>query len=163
VGVGVVAMCALVDQPVRRRLVRWGRGALLGFSVVFNVLVSVKNYAVAGCSMGTILTTKGRVPEAIPIFEKALRISPDDADGHGNFAYALLQAGRAQEAIGEYEQSLRIKPDYAEAHYNLGFVLKKMDRTQEAIGQYEQSLKLRPDFATARDALKQLQADQKSR
>jgi len=31
---------ALADQPAQRRLARWGWGGLLGFSVVFNVLVT---------------------------------------------------------------------------------------------------------------------------
>ncbi len=68
------------DQPVRRHLVRWGWSMLLGCSVVFNVLVSVKNYAYAGCSVGSMLALKGRVPEAVRIFENALRIEPDYAE-----------------------------------------------------------------------------------
>ena len=95
---------------------------LLGFSVAFNLLVSVVNYGHAGCALAGVLTGEGRVPEAIPIFEKALRILPDDAEGHRRLAYALVQAGKSREAIGQCEQALRINPDYAEAHNDVGSI-----------------------------------------
>jgi tetratricopeptide (TPR) repeat protein len=109
----------LANRPVRRRASRWGWIVLLGFSVGFNVLVSVKNYAYAECSLGTMLSLRGRVPEAIRVFKNALRIEPDYAEGHDGLGIALWQAGKRQEAIQEYERALRLKPDHFEAHFNL--------------------------------------------
>ena len=143
----------LAGQPLRRRLVRWGWTVLLGVSVVFNVLVSVKNYAYAGCSVGTMLAASGRVPEGIHVLGDALRIEPDYAEGHENLGNALLQAGKRQEAIREYEQALRLKPDYAEAHHNLGLALAQAGKIEEAIACYEQALRINPDFADAHNSL----------
>jgi tetratricopeptide (TPR) repeat protein len=138
---------ALADRPVWRRAARWGWGVLLGFSVTFNLLVSVVNYGHAGCGLAGALAVEGRVPEAIQIFEKALRISPDDADGHDRLAHALLQAGKVREAIGHYEQALRIKPDYAGAHNDMGTIYWAEGKLSDAIGHYEQALRIKPDFA----------------
>jgi tetratricopeptide (TPR) repeat protein len=137
----------LAGPPVRRRLVRWGWSVLLGFSVVFNVLVSVKNYAYAGCSVAMLLSVNGRTPEAIQAFENALRIEPDYAEGHRNLGHTLWQAGQGPEAIQEYEYALRINPDYAEAHNSLGIALAHTGKIEEAIAHFEQALRIKPDLA----------------
>jgi tetratricopeptide (TPR) repeat protein len=143
----------LAGPPVRRRLVRWGWSVLLGFSVVFNVLVSVKNYAYAGCSVGTMLVANGRVTEAIRVFENALRIEPDYAEGHHNLGKALWRAGKRPEAIREYEYVLRLKPDLAEEYYLLGIALWQTGKGPEAIRKYEDALRLKPDYAEAHSNL----------
>jgi tetratricopeptide (TPR) repeat protein len=137
------------DQPVKRRLVRWGWIVLLGFSVVFSVLVSVKNYAIAGCSMATILAGEGRVPEAIRVFENALQIEPEYSEGHHNLGLALSQAGKLPEAIREYEYALRLKPDYADAHVSLGTALVNLGRPEDAIRHWEEALRIKPDYYEA--------------
>jgi hypothetical protein len=139
----------LARQPVRRRLARWGWGLLLGFSVVFNVLVSVKNYAYAGCSVATMLAVNGRVPEAIREYEYALRLNRDLAEGHYAMGIVLWQTGKIEEAIAHFERAIRIQPDFAHAHNNLGVALRRMGKVDEAIGQYEQAVRLKPDFAEA--------------
>jgi tetratricopeptide (TPR) repeat protein len=132
----------LADQPIWRRLVRWGWGLLLGFSVVFNVLVSVKDYAYAGCSVGTMLTLNGRLPEAIRVFENALRIEPDYAEGHHNLGNALWKAGNRPEAIREDEYALRLNPDYADAHVTLGAALVVLGKPEDAIRHFEEALRI---------------------
>jgi len=144
---------ALADRPVWRRAARWGWGVLLGFSVTFNLLASVVNYAHAGCALAGVLTVEGRVPEAIQIFEKALRILPDDAEGHRRLANALVQAGKVREAIGHYEQALRIDPDDAEAHNNVGTIYLADGKLGDAIGHYEQALRIKPDYAEVHNEL----------
>jgi tetratricopeptide (TPR) repeat protein len=139
----------LADRPVWRRAARLGWSLLLSFSMAFNLLVSVENYAHAECALASVLLTEGRVPEAIQIFEKALPITPDDAYGHARFAVALQLAGKVREAIGQYEQALRIQPDFAYAHYNLGNALLQADKVREAITHFEQALRLKPDYAEA--------------
>jgi Flp pilus assembly protein TadD len=143
----------LAGQPVWRRLVRWGWGLLLGFSVVFNVLVSVKNYAYAGCSVGTLLAINGRAPEAIRVFENALRIEPDYAEGHHNLGKALWRAGKGPEAIREYEYALRLNPDLVEGHYAMGIALVQTGKIEEAIAHYEQALRMKPDYTEAHNNL----------
>jgi tetratricopeptide (TPR) repeat protein len=139
----------LAERPVWRRAARWGWSLLLGFSVAFNLLVSVERCAEAHNNWGSVFLQMGRLQEAMAHYEQALRIDPDYVRAHNDLGNALLQAGRAQEAVGHYEQALRIKPDYAEAHNNLGAVLMGQGRLQEAIGHYEEALYLKPDYANA--------------
>jgi tetratricopeptide (TPR) repeat protein len=140
-------------QPVWRRAVRWGWGLLLGFSVAFNLLVSVERCAEAHYNLGSVLLQQSKEAEAIAHFEQALRINPDYAEPHYNYGVALQQLGKVPEAIGHYEQALRLKPDMAEAHNNLGGVLEQAGRVQEAIQHYEQALRINPDYAEAHNNL----------
>lgn len=102
-------------------------------------------------NLGNILYQANRIPEAMDLFNQALRIKPDAA--HYSLGNALLQTGRTSGAIDEYEEALRINPDYAEAHNNLGSALLQTGRTPEAIEQYEQALRINPGFATAHNNL----------
>jgi hypothetical protein len=99
----------LANRPAWRRRVRWGWGVLLGFSVLFNLLVSAEQWAYGGCALGTVLVDGGRVSEGIQELQKALRIKPDYADGEFQLGNALLRAGKMEEAKEHYEQALRLK------------------------------------------------------
>jgi tetratricopeptide (TPR) repeat protein len=140
---------ALTDRPVWRRAARWGWGLPLGFSVVFNLLASVEHYAEMPCTLATVLVHEGRIPEAIQLYEQALRIRPDYAEAHSNLGIALLQAGKVNDAIGHYQQALRIQPDLAEAHNNLGTALRQIGKLEEAIRHYEQAVRIKPDYVDA--------------
>ncbi len=133
---------ALAEQPARRRLARCGWSMLLAFSVVFNVLVSIENLAVAGGIIGRTLTAKGRIPEAIRVFEYVVRIKPDYAEGHNDLGFAFWQAGKQQDAVREYEHALRLKPDYADAHLTLGTALTTLGRPEDAIRHCEEALRI---------------------
>jgi tetratricopeptide (TPR) repeat protein len=136
-------------RPVWRRAARWGWGLLLVFSVVFNLLASVEHYAEMPRALAIVLVHEGRMPEAIQLYEKALRLKPDYTDAHHNLGNALRQVGRVQEAIGQYEEALRIQPEYAEAHYNLALAFRQVGRLDDAIHHYERAVHIKPDFAVA--------------
>jgi tetratricopeptide (TPR) repeat protein len=137
-------------RPFWRRVVRWGWGLLLAFSVAFNLFASVERCAEAHNNLGGVLYQAGQREEAMAQYEQALRLKPDFAAAHYNLGVGLARTGRLQEAIGHYEDALRINPDYAEAHYNLGVALIRLGRAQEAIGHWEQAVRIRPDFVEAR-------------
>ena len=148
--VGILSLeRALADRTMRRHAARWGWGLMLGFSVVFNVLVSVERCAEAQNNLGGALLSQGKVPEAVAYLEQALRLNPDYAEAHYNLGVTLQQAGKVPEAIGHYEQALRINPDYIEAHYNLGTALAQTGKIEEAIAHFEQALRIKPDYVEA--------------
>jgi tetratricopeptide (TPR) repeat protein len=154
------ALACQPRHPMSRRVVRWGCGLLLAFSVAFNLLASVEQWADAHYNSGVALQGSGRVQEAMQQYEEALRLKPDYAMARNNLAGALLRLGKVQEAISQYEQALRLNPDFAEAHYNLGAALEQAGRVQEAIGHYEQALRIKPGLTEAQNALARLQAGQ---
>ena len=137
------------DRPVWRRGARLGWGLLLGFSVAFNLLVTLEYYSYTQNELGMKLSEAGKPTEGIAHFEQAVRLKPDYAEAHYNLGIALGLAGRIPEAIAHYEQALRIKPDYAEAHNNLGTVLMQSGRLPEATEHLEHALRVKPDYAKA--------------
>jgi Flp pilus assembly protein TadD len=59
------------------------------------------------------------VQEAIPHFERAVKLKPDYADAENNLGAALARVGRVQEAIAHFERALQLRPDDAAARDNL--------------------------------------------
>jgi tetratricopeptide (TPR) repeat protein len=130
----------------RRRAIRWVWSLLLGFSVAFNLLASLRVYTNQPKTIGVALVELGRMLEAMGHCEQALPIKTNLVCDWGN---ALLQAGKAQEAIGRDEQALQIRADNAEIWYNHGNALLKAGRVREAIRHYEVALQNWPDYAEA--------------
>ncbi|HUI06510.1 MAG TPA: tetratricopeptide repeat protein [Verrucomicrobiae bacterium] len=139
----------LSDRPRQRRIMRWSWGLLLAFSVLFNLLATVEDYAEDHYAVGTDELLAGRVQDAMGQYEEALRLKPDYADVPYSLGNFLASKGNLGEAIRQYEQALRIKSDYPEAHNNLGVALQQMGRSGEAMAEYEVALRLRPDFGEA--------------
>ena len=102
-------------------------------------------------NLGDILSASNRLPEAMALFNQALRIRP--AVAHYSLGNAFIHAGRTSEAIDEYKRALQIDADYAEAHNNLGNALLLTGRTSEAIDQYEQALRIDHNNAEAHNNL----------
>jgi Flp pilus assembly protein TadD len=144
---------ALATQPVRRRVVRWAWGGLLGFSVAFNLLAGVEYHAEVEAGLGNRLLRQGKVSEAFGHYQQALRLNPDFAEAHNNLGSVLARTGKIEEAISHFEQVLRIRPDSAEAHYNLGVALARVDKMPEAIEHLEQAVRIKPDYAGAQCSL----------
>jgi protein O-mannosyl-transferase len=105
----------------------------------------------AYANLGDILYQANRIPEAMDLFNQALRIKP--AVAHYSLGNGLVRTGRTSEAIEQYKRALRVEPDYAEAHNNLGNALFLTGRTPEAIDEYKQALRINPDFAKAHNNL----------
>jgi len=143
----------LAGRPVWRRAMRWGWSLLLGFSVAFNLLASVKQCAEWHNDLGAMLVRQGQVQEAIGHYEQALHLKPDYAEAHNGLGAMLVRQGKVPEAIGHYEQALRFKPDFVQAQYNWGNALLRAGNVQEAIGHYEQALRFKPDYAAAHNNL----------
>jgi tetratricopeptide (TPR) repeat protein len=136
---------ARAEQPCRWRAARWGWGLLLGFSVAFNLLVSIERCADAYVYAGASLQELGNVPEAVELFQHALRIDPDSVGAHVNLGIALSAQGKPDDAIRHYEEALQINPDYAKAHVNLGNALSTQGRTADALRHYAEALRINPD------------------
>jgi tetratricopeptide (TPR) repeat protein len=104
---------------------------------------------VAHDALGDVLEAKGRFPEAMAEYEKALRLNPGSADTHASRAFILLQTGHGPEALAEYAQSLKINPNDAYVHYNFGDALSQTGDVKDAIAQYEAALKIDPNLEEA--------------
>ena len=111
------------------------------------------NLGVACFNRGVTLAEQGAFAEAIPCYERAIRLSPDKDDAHSSLAYALLKTGRLAQAAAEYATVLRLNPGDAESHNNLGYILARQGRPDDAIPHLTEALRLNPDYPEAHDNL----------
>jgi predicted Zn-dependent protease with MMP-like domain len=81
---------------------------------------------------GNALQTLFRFEEALPEYERALSLSPDQPDyllEKGSTLYNLLEYERAEECLAA---ALELDPESADAHYVMGLLLEKTDRDAQA-------------------------------
>ena len=92
---------------------------------------------------------RGRLPQAIDQYQKAIDIRPDYAFAQHNLGNAFLAEGKLEQAIEHLSVAIRIEPDYAEAHYSLGSALGRQGRLAEEIAHYRRAIEAKPDYAHA--------------
>ncbi len=63
------------------------------------------------------------ISQAISAGERAIEISPFDAESHFNYGNTLKLAGRIDDAITSLAQALILSPDFYDAQRNLGIAL----------------------------------------
>jgi len=101
-------------------------------------------------NLGAALAESGRLDEAIPRLQEAVRLLPDSAELQANLAEALSERGRLDEALPHLEKAATLAPDSGERHASLGAAFLQARRFEEAIAQFEKALLLKPDFTQAR-------------
>ncbi len=123
------------------------------------------NMGIAFCGMGDALAYSGRLVEAIPCFEEALRLSPNDPWRWAFFSYgalAFILDGRPEQAV-DWAQKALLVPNcqyWAQAH--LASALGYVGRVAEATETLARLRKVKPGFslAYARERLFYLQSDE---
>ena len=114
-----------------------------------HTLACTRDNYVAEYNLATELADKEMPDEAIPHFQKALRIRPAYADAWNNLGDAFSSENRTNEAIGCFQQAIQARPDYLLARENLAASLLKAGKIDEAILQYQEALKMNPGNAGA--------------
>ncbi|MEI6108276.1 MAG: tetratricopeptide repeat protein, partial [Opitutae bacterium] len=103
--------------------------------------------------LGVVLKQMGQSADALAPMQKAVALSPGDAEAHNNLGIVLNELGRLDEAEASYRRALQISPEYAQAHSNLGATLQDLGRLDEAEASYRRALKIAPDYAKAHSNL----------
>ncbi|MGA8342877.1 MAG: tetratricopeptide repeat protein [Candidatus Sulfotelmatobacter sp.] len=96
------------------------------------------------------LADKKQYDAAVPAWNKALALAPEDPRGHNNLGIALVATGKFEEAIVEYRKSLELNPASSQTHNNLGSALAEAGRVDEALPEFERAVELNPDNGAAR-------------
>ena len=90
-----------------------------------------------------------RYAEAISSCEKAIVLSPNHADAHGNRGIALLTLNRYEEALNSCDKALSLKPGHANAHNKRSIALRELKRYDEALESCDKAIALNPGYADA--------------
>lgn len=97
-------------------------------------------------NLGMVYWSQKRFAEALPFFEKAISLSPNEFGAEFFYCYgtALLELGRREKAVDALRTAVEIFPDYPEAQYNLGNALLACSRYEDAVVALTHAIRLSP-------------------
>jgi predicted Zn-dependent protease len=95
------------------------------------------------------LVTKGKVEEAIPIYERLVQAFPSNPGLLLNLCIAEFKAGRYQNAIEHARAALKLNPDLAPANLFLGASYLELDTPANALDPLGKALQAMPNDANA--------------
>ncbi len=95
------------------------------------------------------LSAAGRSEEAIPLFQKVIRINPyGKFTLYREFGTALANTGRLEEAVSAYKKAIQGSPNDIMSHLNLSPLLTvDMGRDKEARAEAAEVLRINPKFS----------------
>jgi Flp pilus assembly protein TadD len=96
------------DFPPARNLLALAHAALGQTEEAIAELRAMPSHAGTWANLGLLLKDDGRFDEALDAYDKALALTPDDAQIRVNRVVALLRAGRWAEAWPDYEWRLTL-------------------------------------------------------
>jgi tetratricopeptide (TPR) repeat protein len=100
-------------------------------------------------TLAQALARQGRIEEAVPYFERAVRACPSSADLWLDLGNVLAMRGDGRGAVERYEQALRLKPNLFGAQFNLAGVWLELGERERAVGALRAAIRLKPDAALA--------------
>jgi adenylate cyclase len=105
-------------------------------------------WTIALLNYANSLTHAARPEEAIPLFQRAIRLNPfGPSILYREFGNALRDAGQFQEAVSAYKKAIQIAPDNILAHINLAVTYIMMGREKEARAEAAEVLRINPKFS----------------
>jgi Flp pilus assembly protein TadD len=96
------------------------------------------------------LFIRGKHREAIPVYQRALRASPEDPRIRNNFGFALARAGEFSRAT----QQFALGGTPAQAKNNLGYAYEQAGNLTQAFERYLEAARLDPTLRQARENLR---------
>jgi adenylate cyclase len=89
-----------------------------------------------------------RPEEAIPLFQKAIRLTPFGASVlYRDFGAALRNTRRFEEAVSAYKKAIQLAPNDISAHMQLAATYSLMGRENEARAEAAEVLRINPKFS----------------
>ena len=145
-------------------IIAWGTGDLTR-SLPF------RSYWLAGASalvlIALTMTTWRQLSHwqnSVTLFERAIKMTDDNAIAHNNLGAVLVRNGRLDEGLAHLNEAVRIYPNYGTAYDNIAVTLYQQgnllmrdeSRWPEAIALYRRALELKPNLTEAQQSLDQL-------
>lgn len=97
--------------------------------------------------LGNLYYDSGLPEEAIPAYEQALTLNPDEPDVRTDLGAAYRMAGNPQRALELFEQVIAAYPTHQHARFNKGVVLLfELEQPLAAVEAWKQLLEIYPNF-----------------
>jgi len=139
----LVQLSALASHYMQRQLFSQAQ------TLYRQILEQRPNHAETNQFMGLLLHQLNQSDLAIPYFEKAIKLDPNNTLILGNYGVVLKKIGQVEESLLIYEKAIKINPKLSRIHYNLGISLAALTRYSEAVASYDKAIKLEPGNAQA--------------
>jgi Flp pilus assembly protein TadD len=98
---------------------------------------------------GKFAYASGDMQGALENFERAVELTPDDADALNNLAQVLVRTGRAREALPYYDRAIELAPAIWAYRFNRARAFGELQQWKGAVAAYREALGLFPDdYAT---------------
>jgi tetratricopeptide (TPR) repeat protein len=92
-------------------------------------------------SLGYMLAVRGmRLPEAVTLIERALKVEPENPAYLDSLAWALFKQGNAEDAEAPMRKAADARPDESVIQDHLGDVLARRGKHDEAVAAWERAL-----------------------
>ena len=115
-------------------------------------------------NLGSALMRAKRLPEAKPLFEKAISLGGvSQMEAHNNLGIILGEEKNYPEAFKNFNVALKIQPNAWETHNNLGLYKFLNGDCEEAVYHLREALKLNPDSQVIRSNFQKVMANQVKR
>jgi hypothetical protein len=148
VGGGTPAQVAAGGPPAPvQRLLTELRGRLQANPNDIGALVNLAN----------LYFDAGKYAQAVPYYERALVLDPDNPDTRTDYATALHAENQDLKALAELHAVLAKRPKFPEALFNDGVVANAVGRRTEAVEAFRLFLRVAPHDERAGDARTALQ------
>lgn len=111
--------------------------------------------------LGKVLVLQGRLDEAGPHLDAAIRLRPGDDEPHYFRGLAHRKRRQPAEAQAAFEAAVRLNPSNAKAQGNLGLVRMERGDLDGAVRAFEAALRLDPADEIARRSLEEIAASRR--
>ena len=111
-----------------------------------HALAVTENNYTACVNLGTCLSARGDVPDAVNCYDQALQMNPSDPSVLYDLGNGFAKLGMWDEAIANYRKALEITPNQADILDNLGFALAAKKQYAEAIVVFRGGVETDPGF-----------------
>ncbi len=107
----------------------------------------------AHTNLGVALDQTGKLDEAIPHYEEAVRLNPTYPEALNNLGTARARQGNFAEARSLFERAISRRPEFTQAHYHLGLTEYQLGDPIGAMSEWVTTLEIEPQNEAARKSI----------
>lgn len=98
---------------------------------------------------GARLLREGQHKDAIPSFDKALRLNPRYTEAYNARGVTYNEMAQYERALKDYDAALGLNPKYAEAYFNRGNAYNDLGQAEKALRDYDEAIRLDQEYVGA--------------